>query len=66
MVEVLSAYWKFAKGYYVKNGVVTNEVAAIRLIIADVKSTYGRMAASDDALRRRLFRLPDLWPCSQT
>ncbi|MEP0061144.1 MAG: site-specific integrase, partial [Rhodopirellula bahusiensis] len=26
VIEVLAAYWKFAKGYYVKNGKPTSEV----------------------------------------
>ncbi len=33
--KVLKAYWQFCTGYYVKNGVQTNECEAIRLVLAD-------------------------------
>lgn len=41
LVEVLAAYWKFAKGYYRKNGEATNELDAMRLVIKAAKSLYG-------------------------
>lgn len=47
VVELLAAYWKFCKTYYVKNGVPTNEQDAIRLIIQDVRTLYESLPASE-------------------
>ncbi len=47
VVEVLAAYWKHAQVYYVKNGEQTNEVAAMRKVISDIKSLYGRTPAEE-------------------
>ncbi|MCC9644982.1 site-specific integrase [Rhodopirellula sp. JC740] len=41
VVEVLAAFWKFAQGWYIKNGEPTNEVEAYRLVIRDIKQVYG-------------------------
>ena len=41
VVEVLAAFWKHCKNYYVKNGRATNEQDAFRLIINDVRGLYG-------------------------
>ncbi len=46
VVEVMAAYWKFAKGYYVKNGKPTNELDAMRLVIRDCKLLYGDLPAA--------------------
>jgi integrase len=47
VVEVLAAYWKHAQVYYVKNGEQTNEVAAMRKVISDIKALYGRSPAEE-------------------
>ncbi|MFG0264153.1 MAG: site-specific integrase, partial [Rhodopirellula sp. JB055] len=45
VIEVLAAYWKFAQGYYVKNGKPTSEVDALRLVIGDCKKLYADLPA---------------------
>ena len=47
VVEVLAAYWRFAKTYYVKDGKPTNEQAALKLLIRDTRKLYGDIAAVD-------------------
>lgn len=47
LVEILAAYWRFAEGYYVKNGKPTNELDAMRLVIRDAKELYGRTLAAE-------------------
>jgi hypothetical protein len=39
--ELVLAYWKFAQGYYVKNGVPTSEVATIGHMLRFVRRLYG-------------------------
>lgn len=46
-VELILAYAKFAKGYYRKNGKVTNEVTAILSAAKFLKSMYGKESASE-------------------
>lgn len=45
VVEVLAAYWQFAKTYYVKEGKKTNEQDALKIIIRDTRKLYGKMPA---------------------
>ncbi len=45
VVEVLAAYWRHCKAYYVKEGRPTNEQDAFRIIIRDVRHLYGKTAA---------------------
>ena len=47
VVEVLAAFWKHAKAYYVKNGQPTTEQGAYRVIIRDVRRLYGDMEVSE-------------------
>ena len=47
VVELVVAYKRFAKGYYRKNGKVTNEVTAIHSASMIVKRLYGREPASE-------------------
>jgi integrase len=47
LVEVLAAYWKFCKSYYIKNGNPTNEQEAFKLIIRDVKALYSDLPAEE-------------------
>lgn len=41
LVEVLAAYWEYAKSYYVKNGKPTNELDAIRIVVRDLRLLFG-------------------------
>ncbi len=45
VVEVLAAYWQFAKTYYVKEGKKTNEQDALKIIIRDTRKLYGKLPA---------------------
>ncbi len=47
MVELIASYLRFAKGYYRKNGKVTNEFTAITNALKVVKQFYGRTAANE-------------------
>jgi len=47
VVEVLAAYWKHCKAYYVKDGEPTKEQAAFRLIIRDIRKLYGDIPAAE-------------------
>ncbi len=47
VVEILAAYKRFAEGYYVKNGKVTNEVTAITSAMRIVKQLYGKIDSGD-------------------
>jgi hypothetical protein len=46
-VELIAAYKKFARGYYRKNGQVTNEVTAILSAASFVRQFYGRELVND-------------------
>lgn len=41
LIEVLAAYWAFAKDYYVKSGKPTNEQDALKLVIRDARILFG-------------------------
>jgi hypothetical protein len=45
VVEVIFAYVKFARGYYVKDGKATNEVRMIQAAAKIVRQLYGRTPA---------------------
>ncbi|WP_182870888.1 tyrosine-type recombinase/integrase [Rhodopirellula sp. JC639] len=45
--EVCLRYWKFAKGYYVKNGRPTGTLAGIRVAIRFLRTTYGHTNAAE-------------------
>lgn len=47
ITELIARYWRFAKGYYVKDGKPTSEVASIKLALGFVRRLYGRTAACD-------------------
>ncbi len=61
VVEILAAFWRHCKTYYVKDGKPTNEQDAFRLIIRDVRHLYGQTAAIEfgpkahKAVRQRLL-----------
>ncbi|APZ94609.1 tyrosine-type recombinase/integrase [Fuerstiella marisgermanici] len=41
------AYMKFAKGYYRKNGKETSEIAALKMMLKPLASTFGRLRVSE-------------------
>lgn len=46
LIDLLAAYWRHCKSYYVKNGKPTNEQDAYRLIIKDVRALYEDLPAN--------------------
>jgi integrase len=61
IVELCSAYWDYAQGYYTKNGVASGWLNHIRLVLRMVKELYGSTNAADfgplamKAIRQRLI-----------
>jgi len=47
VVELCARYWKFAKGYYVKDGRCTKVAPAIKIAIKYVNEWYGKEQADD-------------------
>ncbi len=47
VAELLLQYWKFAKGYYRKNGEQTSEVAAIKSALRPVRELYSNHPARE-------------------
>jgi integrase len=45
--ELILAYWRFAKGYYKKNGRHTSEIAALNQALEPLKDLYGKTLARD-------------------
>jgi integrase len=45
--ELILAYWRFAKGYYRKNGKLTGETDNIRVALRPVRRLYGSTPARD-------------------
>ncbi len=45
--EVLAAYWRFAEGYYVKDGRKTDEQACLKAAAKPLKRLYGRTRSAD-------------------
>lgn len=43
--ELILAYWRFAEGYYVKNGQPTSQLERVRLSLQPVKELYGHTPA---------------------
>ena len=41
IVELVAQYWKFAKGYYVKNGKPTDELPGLKIALQVLKNSYG-------------------------
>ncbi|MEO8497593.1 MAG: hypothetical protein ABI614_21195 [Planctomycetota bacterium] len=46
IVELAAAYWRFAQGYYVKNGRPTDELAGIKVALKYLKAGYGNTLAA--------------------
>jgi hypothetical protein len=61
VAELLLQYWKFAKGYYRKNGEQTSEVPAIKSALRPLRELYGSQPAQEfgplalEAVRRRMI-----------
>ncbi len=61
VAELLLRYWKFAKGYYRKNGEQTSEVAVIKSSLRPIRELYGNSPAREfgplalEAVRQRLI-----------
>jgi integrase len=61
VAELLLRYWKFAKGYYRKNGEQTSEVAVIKSSLRPVRELYGATPAREfgplslEAVRKKLI-----------
>lgn len=47
VTELIAAYWRFVKGYYVKDGRPTSEVDTIRQALRFVRRLYGSAAANE-------------------
>ncbi len=47
VTELIARYWKFCKGYYVKDGQPTSETHAVRLALRFVRRLYGSTAARE-------------------
>ena len=45
--ELILAYYRFARGYYVKDGKPTDETAGIRAVLKRLRPMYGRTRACD-------------------
>lgn len=61
VVELIAAYWDFAKAYYLKDGVPTSEQASIRIAFRPLIDLYGRSSVADfgplalEVVRERLI-----------
>lgn len=47
VVEIIAKYWKFAEGYYVKDGEPTSEITGLKPVLRHVKRLYGPKPASE-------------------
>jgi integrase len=47
VAELIKAYWRFAKGYYRKNGKPTGTQYGIKIALGFLKAGYGRTRAAD-------------------
>jgi hypothetical protein len=45
--ELISAYWKFAQGYYVKYGKRTGELAGVQVALRHLRTLWGNIPAND-------------------
>ena len=52
VTELISAYWKHAEGYYVKNGRQTDEVLCLKAAFRPLEETYGDTPAGEFGPRR--------------
>lgn len=47
IIELIACYWRYAEGYYRKNGQPTDEIHGIRAALRPLKRLYGRQSARD-------------------
>ena len=47
ITELAARYWKFAKGYYVKNGKPTDEQPGLKVALGTLKSGYGKTTVDE-------------------
>ena len=60
--ELLLLYWRFAKGYYVRNGEPTRELESMREALRPVRELYGHTLAIDfGPLSLKALRQQKLW-----
>jgi integrase len=61
--ELMLAYWRFAEGYYIKNGQPTSQLPRVRLALKQLKDLYGHTPAKNfsplalKAVRNRMVEL---------
>jgi integrase len=62
--EMILAYWRFAEGYYLKNGKPTNQLERIKSAMRPLKELYGHTRAAEfgpkalKTVRERMQRMP--------
>lgn len=62
VTELCAAYSRYAKGYYVKNGQPTDELAGVRIALSRVRKSHGKTLVSDfgplslEAVRDKLIK----------
>lgn len=47
VADLITAYWKFSKGYYVKNGKQTDEIACLKSALRYLRKSYGDKLVSE-------------------
>lgn len=47
IIELTAAYWQFAQGYYIKNGVTTVELGKVKTAIRPLNNIYGELPVSE-------------------
>lgn len=47
IVELVAKYWRFAKGYYVKNGKPTDELPGLKIALQVLREAYGKTAVEE-------------------
>jgi len=45
--ELILGYWKFANGYYVKNGKKTDELAGVKIALQHLRVLWGKIPANE-------------------
>jgi hypothetical protein len=70
VLELISCYWKYAQGYYVKHGRPTDEQAGIRIAMRFLRESYGRTPVADfgplalEAVQRRMVEAGQSRACA--
>lgn len=64
VAELILAYWKYAEGYYLKNGKATEQQHRIRMVMRVLRETHGHRPVAEfgpkslKAIRDRMIDLP--------